>query len=50
MTGLPHRPISYQPTLPQHNDSSWLDSGIEGSVVWPRRNKTRQLSAFNQGE
>jgi hypothetical protein len=48
MTGLSHRPIFYQPTLPQHNESSWLESGIEGSVVRPRHNKTRQLFALNQ--
>jgi hypothetical protein len=46
MTGLSHRPNFYQPTLPQHNESSWLESGIEGSVVRPRHNKTRQLSGF----
>lgn len=50
MTGLSHRPIFYQPTLPQHNESSWLESGIEGSVVRPRHNKTRQLSGFPMHE
>jgi len=46
MRGLSHRPIFYQPTLPAHNVSSWRESGIEGSVVRPRHNKTLQLFGF----
>jgi hypothetical protein len=38
MTGLP---LSPNLLSGQHNDSSWLVR-----VVWTRRNKTRQLSAF----